>query len=135
MNELFTNFYELFHYKIPFSDDLYAEGLYFSIGLYTLLSSLFLVVTFYYLINRPHFARWYHWLIIMLINSVICFGIAVVIPQHKFVELGIEYGSDYYQFALKNACISILLFTILSYLGKWWSTNAKGTPRLFLGKF
>jgi len=128
MNDLFAPLFEFFYYTVPFSDDLYAEGFYSLLGLCNLFISLFFVVLFYYIINRPAFSKWYHWLIILLINFAVAFTLGVVLPQTRFVALGIEYHSEYYVFALMNALIASLFYFLISFMIRWWSTNAKRTP-------
>ena len=128
MNDFFAPIFEFFYYTVPFSDDLYTEELYATLGLYDVCISLFFVVLFYYIINRPAFSRWYHWIIILLINFAIAFTLGIILPKTKFVALGIEYHSEYYVFGLMNALIATLFYIILSYLLRWWSTNAKRTP-------
>jgi hypothetical protein len=136
INKIFAPLFEFFHYSVPFSDDLYQEGLYSSLGLSGILLSLLLAIAFYFIINRPSFSRWYHWLIILLVNFVFAFVIGLVLPQAKFTSLGIEYElSEYIMFGLKNAIISTLFFILWTYCLKWWYGNAKGTPKLFFGKF
>ena len=136
INEMLAPLFEFFHYSVPFSDDLYQEGLYSSLGLIGILLSLFLAVTFYFIINRPSFSRWYHWLIILLANFVVAFIIGLLLPQKKFTPLGIEYElSEYIIFGLKNAIISTLFFILWTYCLKWWYSNAKGIPKIFFGKF
>ena len=128
MNDLFAPLFEFFYYTVPFSDDLYAEGFYSSLGLCNFFISLFFAVLFYYIINRPAFSRWYHWLIILLINFAVAFALGVLLPQTKFVALGIEYYSEYYVFGLMNALIASSFYFGISYLIRWWSTNAKRAP-------
>lgn len=128
MNDLFAPLFEFFYYTVPFSDDLYAEGLYSSLGLCNFFISLLFVVLFYYIINRPAFSKWYHWLIILLINFAVAFTLGIVLPQTKFVALGIEYHSEYYVFGLMNALIASLFYFLISFMIRWWSTNAKRTP-------
>lgn len=136
INEAFAGLYEFFHYQDPFSTDLYTESLYSTLGLSAVFVSLILVLTFYFAINRPHFSRWYHWLIILGVNFVLALGIGVILPETKFSSLGLEYTmSEYIVFGLKNTLISTLFFIIWTYVFKWWGGSAKGTPKLFFGKF
>ena len=128
INDLFAPLFEFFYYTVPFSDDLYSEGLYSSLGLCNVLISLFFAVLFYYIINRPAFSKWYHWLIILLINFAVAFTLGIILPQTKFVALGIEYHNEYYVFGLTNALIASLFYFFISFLIRWWSTNAKRTP-------
>ena len=128
MNNFFAPLFDFFYYTVPFSDDLYAEGFYASLGLCNVLISLFFAVLFYYIINRPTFSKWFHWLIILIINFAVAFTLGVILPQTKFVALGIEYHSEYYVFGLMNALIASLFYFVISFLIRWWSTNAKQTP-------
>ena len=128
MNDFFAAVYELFYYSSSFSGDLYAESLYTPLGISNILISLLLVMLFYYIINRPSFSRWYHWLIILIVNFIIALSLGVLLPQNKFMALGIQYGSEYYMFSLINAIISTLIFIAFSFMFRWWSTNAKRTP-------
>lgn len=128
MNDIFAPLFEFFHYSVPFSDDLYAEGLYSTLGLCNLFISFFFALLFYYIINRPAFSKWYHWLIILFVNFVIAFAMGIFLPQIKFTALGLEYESEYYVFGFKNALISTIFYVIISFLIRWWSTNAKRTP-------
>jgi hypothetical protein len=128
MNDLFAPLFEFFYFSDPFSYDLYIEGMYSTIGLSNFFVSLFCAVLFYYIINRPAFSKWYHWLIILLFNFIVAFVLGVSLPQSKFVVLGIEYNSEYFEFGFINALISILFYFLISFLIRWWSTNAKRTP-------
>jgi hypothetical protein len=128
MNEIFAPLYELLYYTSPFSDDLYQEQLYAPLGIIALLSALLIAVLFYYVINRPSFSRWYHWLIML----GICFGInyatGVSIPKSKLSPLNPAYSSEYWTFAIFNSILAILLYIIFSFMIRWWSTNCKRTP-------
>lgn len=136
LNEFFSMIFEWLGYSGDFSDDLFQEELYASIGLISLITSLFMVVAFYFIINRPKFSRWYHWLIMLLINFLITFLVGLLVPQNVFYGLNIEYEIMVYViFGLKTAIIGTLFFIIWTYLLKWWYGNAKGTPKLFFGKF
>jgi len=125
---MFAPLYEFFHYSVPFSDDLFDEGVYGTLGLYAVLISFAFVMLFYYVINRPAFSRWYHWAIILGINFLTAFSLGAFIPKTRFSALGIQYSSEYYAFALKNALIASCFFILLSFGLRWWSTNAKRTP-------
>ncbi len=136
LNDFFATIFELLGYAGTFSDDLFQEELYITIGLTDVIVSLILVITFYFIINRPNFSKFRHWLIILAINFLICFCIGIFVPQNIFVGLGIDYEiMQYVLFGLKNAIVATLLFIIWTYCLKWWNSNAKGTPKLFFGKF
>ncbi len=128
MNDLFSSIYELFYYNESFSQNLYDEKFYAQIGLTTCLSSLFIAVLFYYIINRPSFSRWYHWLILGLINCAINFFHAYQFPKIKFESLELEFTTEYFTFAFWNVLISFICYLIFSFSIRWWSTNCKNTP-------
>ena len=129
MNDLLAPIYEFFYYSDPFSDDIFSEGLYSPLALGGIIISFALVILFYYIINRPSFSRWYHWGIILLSTFIINFIIAMILPKNRFIARELEYFmEDYLVFAFFNAIIACLFFLIFSFLFRWWSTNAKGTP-------
>lgn len=132
LNEIFASIYEMLYYDEAFSLDLYQEGVYSVVGIINLLTNLGMVLIFYYVINRPYFSRWYHWLMILIITVVISFVTGYLVPNNIFIGLGYEYTLEYIEFAVWNSFISIILFIVFTYLFKWWSTNAKGTPKLFI---
>ena len=128
MNKLFAQVYEFFYFSPHFSDDLYREGLYLPVGVACFLSSGFLVFAFYYIINRPAFSRWYHWMIIFFINVSINNGYALYRSQTRFTELGYHYGGEYLMFGMANSYTAALFFIIWTLCIRWWSTNARQTP-------
>ncbi|MCX6318985.1 MAG: hypothetical protein NTW29_17030 [Bacteroidetes bacterium] len=128
MNNFFSKLYEVLFRSGTFSDDLYQEGLYSQLGFIALFSAGLLAVFFYYILNRPSFSRWYHWLVIMGVCFVINYILGVIIPRSRFSSLNISYGSEYWVFALFNGIIACLFFTVVSFTIRWWSRNCKGTP-------
>ena len=128
MNNFFSKLYELVFKSGTFSDDLYQEGLYAQLGMIAVLVALALVVFFYYILNRPSFSRWYHWLIIMAGCFVINYALGVIIPKSKFTSLNISYGSEYWVFAIFNGLLACFFYTVISFIIRWWSRNCKGTP-------
>lgn len=136
LNDIFSMIFEWLGYDGVFSDDVYAQDLYSSLGLCNLFISLFLVILFYFIINRPRFSKWYHWLFVLLVNFIINFLISFIVPQNIFDVLGIYYETlSYVIFGLKSGVIASVFFIIWTYVFKWWYGNAKGTPKLFFGKF
>ena len=129
MNEIFATIFESFYFSSPFSDEIYSESLYAALGISIICISLFCVILFYYGINKPSFSRWYHWLVILLINAILMFCIAFFWPRSTFLALGLDFSSGKYViFALINAIVASLFFIFFSSVLRWWSTNAKGTP-------
>ena len=48
------------------------ELCYNTIGLYTLLISAIVMVTYYYFIDHPRFCKWWSWTIMAVFNSIMC---------------------------------------------------------------
>lgn len=128
MNEFFAPLYEFFYYSVPFSDDIFQEGQYAPIGITAILTGIFFGVLFYYIINRPSFSRWYHWLIILGINFLINFLVGTFLPQPKFSALGLHYSSEYYMLGLANGAVATCVYILFMLFFRWFSTNAKQTP-------
>jgi len=128
MNDFFAKLYELLHKEGTFSDDLYQEHLYSPLGIIALVSGAFFAILFYYIINRPSFARWYNWLTVMLVCFGINYALGVIIPKNKFTSLNLSYSSEYWVFAIYHALLGCILYTIVSFIIRWWSRNCKGTP-------
>ncbi|ATL46426.1 hypothetical protein COR50_04130 [Chitinophaga caeni] len=128
MNDFVATIFELFYYSAPFSDDVYAEGIYGQLALVNLLSSFLVAILFYYIINRPSFSRWYHWLLMLIINFLVTYSFAYTLTYNRFTALELEYSSEYFMFSLFNALIASTLFVIFSFSIRWWSSSAKRTP-------
>ena len=159
MNDLLGTIYSWFNSLWSDNLNLYLWGydpavqaytganIYNHVGLATLTVSLFVVLGYYYIYNHPRWCKWWSWLITLVINSVICLFIAYgivatkyyngYIPQNLVYETyddgSIVYfitGSDCWGFAVGNFIVSAMLFIVLSFLFKWWSSNAKHVPFL-----
>lgn len=116
------------------------------VGLATLAISLIVVLVFYYVINHPKFNKWWSWLITLIINSLLNFGVAFGVVFSKYtngnIPANLMYdidanGNILAEFITKLDCIgfgvanlftSALFFFVLSFILKWWSSNAKHAP-------
>ncbi len=135
LNDFFAVIYELLGYAGTFSDDIYQEELYTSVGLINIFVGLFLTIVFYFF-NRPKFSKLKYWLFMLLISFIINFVVGILVTQNTLTALGLEYKFiDYALFGLKNAVICIIVFVIWSYAFKWWNSDTKGIPKIFFGKF
>lgn len=120
---------------------------YNSIGLYTLIISLVIVLLYYYVIDHPRFCKWWSWLIMAIINSLVCLFVgyycvlsdanAGKIPDElmyvrdetgEVIQQLIYIPGDCWGFGLSNAIMAFLFFLILSFLLHWWSRTAKYSP-------
>ena len=132
MNEFYAYIIEnlLMYYKEPFSSDLYNEFLYATVGLVTIISALVFNIVFYYIINRPKFSKWYHWIFIGIIHLGLCFFVSYFTPKDTFDEIlpDVYTYPDYLGFSLINTISAFLFYVIFMLTVRWWSSNAKTTP-------
>ena len=145
MSGLFGSIYELFQSLYGFDlgqhlegwngEDFVGNNLYVSTGWIVLIITVLSVVTFYYFINSPRFARWYHWILVLIINSIILFGISYTFVRTDLINGSISpdlepliQNSHIVFWGISNAILSGSLFVIFSFLLRWWSTNCSTTP-------
>ena len=118
------------------------------VGLATLVISLIIVLVFYYVINHPKFNKWWSWVITLITNSIINFGVGFgvvfskytngLIPDNLVKQYDIDGNIiaylitelDCIGFGVANIFASALFFFVLSFILKWWSSNAKHAPFL-----
>ena len=96
--------YELLYYESEFSQAMYEEN------------------------NSVSFARWYHWLIFLGIAVIFAFALDFIYPNSVFSEYDYEFTTQLLQFSLLNIIVEALLFIIVSYSIRWWSSNCRHTP-------
>jgi hypothetical protein len=120
---------------------------YNSIGLYTLVISFAIMFVYYYVIAHPRFCKWWSWLIMALLNSVIALFVgyycvlsdynAGKIPDElmyvrnengEVVQTLISIPSDCWSFGISNMIIAFIFFLVFSFLFHWWSRVAKYSP-------
>ena len=155
LNNLFAAIYELLigfygdnlalhmygDYPCP-TDGFSNQSLYVPIGLFMILSSLVIAGIFYYAINHPRFNRWWHWLIILLLNSGINFLLGFyrtfidltsdsICPDLvKDSESGFQYITTFncIGFGFVNSVIALFAFILFSFIIRWWSINCSTCP-------
>ena len=134
MNDFYAYIIEniLRFYKDPFSTDLYNEALYGTIGSITILSALIFNLIFYYLINRPRFSKWHHWILIGALHLLLCFFCSYFFPKDSFDAIfagnNPYTSSDYFGFSLINLISAFCFYVIWMLIVRWKSSNAKTTP-------
>ena len=132
--------YHLYGYDCQFN--AVNKSLYGNIGVSMILISLAICAIFYYVINHPRFNRWYHWLIILLINAGVNFYIAfditnsdlqqgkicadfVTDPQTNVIQIDVM---NCIGFGYANAIIATLFFVLFSFSIRWRSKNCSTCP-------
>lgn len=112
------------------------------IGFWMLGISLGMTLIFYYLVNHPNLNKWWGWGIFLVINAVINFfvgwqivlrdyydGLMVGIDPATNMEVPLNIGkSEILCFGVSNMILSIVAFTIFSFIFKWWSRNCPNAP-------
>ena len=130
----------------PLIGDYTNPNIYNHIGLATLAISLVIILVFYYVINHPKFNKWWSWLLMLIINSIINFGVGYFVVYAKYTN-GIIPPSLMYQFdeegnilaflitnlnciglGLANCFVAAIFFLVFTFMFKWWSSNAKHAP-------
>lgn len=117
-------------------------NMFIGIGLSMFGVSLFMMVLFYYIINHPKMANWWSWLIFLAGNAIVNFiigwqwvladyfkGLMVSLDPATNQQVPLNIGEgDILCFGVSNMILSVLVFTVSSYLFKWWSTNVSNAP-------
>ena len=134
LNLLFANWYELLAYFEGFSDDLYNENLYISIGLYMVLIPVGVLILYYYVVNSVMYNKWWHWLVLVLILCAINFGISYSISYNELSYMyeqqnkELPYSTEFVSFSLINAFWTLVVSFVWSMFIKWGSKNCRRTP-------
>jgi Na+-driven multidrug efflux pump len=120
--------YEMFYYSPEFSDAMYNSGQYFLISIVTTVAAWGLPLIYYYAIDSVRLSRWYHWLIFLAINVVVVTSITFPYINKTLSVHGYDFSNQLFHLVFINTIFSILLFIIVSFSLRWWSTNCRHTP-------
>lgn len=91
-----------------------------------------MAMLFYYIINSVYFDRWWNWLIVLALTALLSAWIGMALLEHLMEDF--EPGlSDYYSIYMVPmsawcALFSAVLFIIVSFSIRWWSSNCRHTP-------
>ena len=136
MTQVFASIYELgnLFYFPGFSDDMYENDLYMTIGWFMIVSSLIWMIIYYIVIDHPKFARWYHWLLWVAALALINFGFAYywTTTELEFIyeemDQIVPHSSEFANYSIVNALWSMVLGLLLSPLLKLRATSTRRTP-------
>lgn len=127
-------------------EDFVHSSMFASIGIVALIIAAVFFVVYYYLINSSKWSKWWHWIIVALIVGVINYIIGYewtsrelpaiddclryYVDDYGNINKNIEVITDveFWMFGLANCFVSTIFFMILSFAGKWKSTNCCRTP-------
>jgi hypothetical protein len=133
MGEFFADWYELM-YLGEFSDKMYENHLYFTIGLCMVLIPVAVLAIYYYAVNSVKVSRWWHWLLLLVVLCAINFGIAYSISynelvyQYEQINEGFPFGNECVSFAFVNTLWTFVVSFVWSMIIKWGSKNLRRTP-------
>lgn len=134
LNLFFANWYELLAYFSNFSDDLYNQNLYITIGLCMVLIPVGILTLYYYAVNSVKFSKWWHWLMLVVILCAINFGISYRTSYNELSYLYeqqnkvLPYTTEFFSFSLINALWTFIVAFVWSMMIKWGSKNCRRTP-------
>jgi len=119
---------ESIYYEREFSNEMYNQSLYIVVAIIDVVVAWGLAGLFYYVVNSVLFSRWYHWLLIAIIASAAASVAAWMSCNRVFIEDNIDFSTQLTIFSLVNSLIEFVLFTIVSFSVRWWSSNCRHTP-------
>ena len=122
------NIYEQMYFSQGFNDKMFNLNVYPVIAALTILVSWGGAATYYYAINSVKFDRWWHWLSVLVIVSLVTPLACHAATTALLAGAGMDYGAATVQFGLQHIMWTALLFVVASFSMRWWSTNCRHTP-------
>lgn len=123
-----SSLYEALYYEREFSNEMYNENLYFMVSVVTILVAWSFAGIYYYVINSVSFSRWYHWLLVLVAACVAAPTISFAYPNSVFRALGYDFSAQLFGFCMVDLAIEAVLFVVVSFAIRWWSSNCRHTP-------
>lgn len=120
--------FELCYYEREFSNEMYNEGLYPVAALTIVTVAWTVAALFYYAINSVSFSRWYHWLVMLAVAAVIAPVAIYSYSSAIFSEIGYDFSAQLSFFSFYSAVITSVMFVVVSFGIRWWSSNCRHTP-------
>jgi hypothetical protein len=105
---------------------MYNTGAYGTVAVITIAMAWGMAAIYYYVINSVKFDRWYHWLAMMGVTSVLTPVVCYIVVAHLLE--GFDYGTAEFTFQVYNILFTALTFVIASFSMRWWSSNCRHTP-------
>ena len=120
--------YEAMYYSQGFNDQLYKLGMYGAIALIVALVPWAVAALYYYVINSVRFDRWWHWLALLAVVTVVTPVLCHAYVSSAFAHAGVDYATQAAAFEWTNILIAPLMFVVASFSMRWWSSNCRHTP-------
>ena len=118
--------YEALYYSSGFSEAMHNNDAYGIVAIIAIAMTWGIAALYYYVINSVKFDRWYHWMSMLGVASVLTPVVCFVVVGNLLE--GMDYPTASATFAVYNVIVSALLFTIASFSMRWWSSNCRHTP-------
>ena len=120
--------FEMLYYEREFSNEMFNQGHYTTIGLLVTGVAWALSAVFYYAVNSVSFSRWYHWLIVLAVAAAIVIIVSYIWLDGQFATDGLDFSGQLFNFVLITMLVEVVAFTIASFSMRWWSSNCRHTP-------
>ena len=119
-----SSLYEALYYEREFSNEMYNENLYFMVSVVTILVAWSFAAIYY----SVSFSRWYHWFLVLVAACVAAPVINFAYPNSVFRALGYDFSAQLFGFCMVDLAIEAVLFVVVSFAIRWWSSNCRHTP-------
>ena len=125
LQDIFSAVYGLPHGS---QGPLFVQEIYPLIGPMLILATFLTFWLYYYVIGRTTatFNMFGEWISTLLVNAVVC--VLTVVGGCRFSFNSWTFDGPVLLLMLIQFVYAIILFTLMSAAGKWWSINARRTP-------
>lgn len=129
MNDLFALFYEKFYYETDFSLEMFDRFLYQKYAIIAIISAAIFSLVFYFLLDRPRFAKIGLWFILLTVASFVSAGYLYNDSKSIMERDNIVFSSEaYFGVAIGSFVLTLSVFFILSLFLRKLSKNLSRTP-------
>lgn len=129
MNDLFALFYEKFYYETDFSLEMFDRFLYQKYAILAIISAAVFSLVFYFLLDRPRFAKIGLWFILLTVASFVSAGYLYNDCKSMMERENLDFQSNaYFGVAIGSFVLTLLVFFILSLFLRKLSKNLSRTP-------
>ncbi|MDO4511700.1 MAG: hypothetical protein Q4B68_07790 [Bacteroidales bacterium] len=123
-----TELYEGMFTAPGFSDAMYNHSIYPLVATITAAMAWVGAAIYYYAINSVRFARWWHWLCVLAIVTILAPIVCYLVNSSIFDEENLSYAAEMVSFQGVNLLFAAALFVVASFSMRWWSSNCRHTP-------
>lgn len=129
MNDLFALFYEKFYYETDFSLEMFDRFLYQKYAIIAIISAAVFSLVFYFLLDRPRFAKIGLWFILLTVASFVSAGYLYNDSKSIMERDNLVFSSEaYFGVAIGSFVLTLFVFFILSLFLRKLSKNLSRTP-------